>query len=192
MEKNNNQHKLLACFDLDGTLYDTRIVNFKSYQYALKQFGYDLSYDFFTQNCNGKHYKSFLPALMGNSKDHIEEVHVVKTNAYSKFLGDAKRNDHLFAILNSIRDSYNTALVTTASSKNTMDLLNFFGDENYFDLILTQEDIIMKKPNPEGYNLAMHHFGNTPFETIIFEDSEAGIEAAWHSGAFLYVVKGFA
>ena len=188
----NNRHKLLACFDMDGTLYDTRTVNFKSYQYALNQFGFDLSYDFFVHSCNGKHYRSFLPKLMENANELIEEVHAIKKNIYNRFLWEAKRNDHLYDILISIRNSYNTAIVTTASSKNTMDILTFFGDEKYFDLILTQEDIKKKKPNPEGYNRAMKHFGNMPSETIIFEDSEDGVEAACRSGAFLYIVKGFA
>ena len=37
----------LALFDLDGTLYDTRRVNFLSYQKALEQFGYTMDYEYF-------------------------------------------------------------------------------------------------------------------------------------------------
>ena len=34
------------------------------------------------------------------------------------------------------------------------------------------------KPNPEGYLKAISHFNATPEDTIIFEDSDVGIEAA--------------
>ena len=42
----------LALFDLDGTLYDTRRVNFLSYQKALEQFGYTMDYEYFANQCN--------------------------------------------------------------------------------------------------------------------------------------------
>ena len=54
-----------ACiFDLDGTLYDTRRVNFLSYQKALEQFGYTMDYEYFANQCNGRHYKTFLPEIV--------------------------------------------------------------------------------------------------------------------------------
>ena len=42
----------LALFDLDGTLYDTRRVNFLSYQKALEQFGYTMDYEYFANQCH--------------------------------------------------------------------------------------------------------------------------------------------
>ena len=65
----------LALFDLDGTLYDTRRVNFLSYQKALEQFGYTMDYEYFANQCNGRHYKTFLPEIM-QSETHME------TNTY--------------------------------------------------------------------------------------------------------------
>ena len=44
------------------------------------------------------------------------------------------------------------------------------------------------KPNPEGYLKAMEYFKIKLEETIIFEDSDAGLEAAKSSGAFYYKV----
>ena len=67
----------LALFDLDGTLYDTRRVNFLSYQKALEQFGYTMDYEYFANQCNGRHYKTFLPEIM-QSETHMEEVHELK------------------------------------------------------------------------------------------------------------------
>ena len=49
------KNKLLI-FDLDGTLYDTREVNFLSYQHALAQEGIKLDREFYYRNCNGRYY----------------------------------------------------------------------------------------------------------------------------------------
>ena len=77
----------LALFDLDGTLYDTRRVNFLSYQKALEQFGYTMDYEYFANQCNGRHYKTFLPEIM-QSETHMEEVHELKKKYYGDFLSE--------------------------------------------------------------------------------------------------------
>jgi HAD superfamily hydrolase (TIGR01509 family) len=42
---------------------------------------------------------------------------------------------------------------------------------NYFDLILSNEDVKESKPSPQIYLLAMQKLGVSPEETIIVEDS---------------------
>ncbi|MDO5311295.1 MAG: HAD family phosphatase [Clostridia bacterium] len=179
----------LAMFDMDGTLFDTRAVNYNAYKKALQLVGGDVEYDFFLSNCYGKHYKDFVPYFTSE----VEKVHDLKKDLYSCYLYTAVENTHLFSIMRSLREKdYYTALVTTASKKNVMDLLSCFGRENEFDLIVTQENVSKNKPDPEAYLYAMEHFSIAPENSIIFEDSKTGIAAAEASGAYLYIVKGFA
>jgi HAD superfamily hydrolase (TIGR01509 family) len=51
------------------------------------------------------------------------------------------------------------------------------------DGIISGDDVTQPKPNPECFLLAMEREGVTPRETIIFEDSAMGLEAAKRSGA---------
>lgn len=88
-------------------------------------------------------------------------------------------------------DFYNIALVTTASKKNSEEILNFFNKKNLFELIISAEDVKNKKPDPEGFVKAMNYFNIDPKDTIIFEDSNVGIEAAIKSGANIFKVKKF-
>ena len=53
----------------------------------------------------------------------------------------------------------------------------------YFDLILAGIDVKKGKPEPEIYIKSMAALGVTPEETLIFEDSDIGIETAIASGA---------
>ena len=91
----------LALFDLDGTLYDTRRVNFLSYQKALEQFGYTMDYEYFANQCNGRHYKTFLPEIM-QSETHMEEVHELKKKYYGDFLSETVENTYLRLSMQSV------------------------------------------------------------------------------------------
>lgn len=177
----------LALFDLDGTLFDTGDVNYYAYKDALSPYGIELDKEYFVTKCNGRHYTEFLPVIMGNEKN-IEDVHKNKKKTYVDNLDKAKCNQKLFDIAKSLKDTYYLAIVTTASKKNTMDILSYFGYENLFDYIVTQEDITKVKPNPQGFLMAMEHFGISAESTLIFEDSEVGIQAAENTGAAVMIV----
>ena len=181
----------LALFDLDGTLYDTRKVNYCAYKKALERFGCTLDYDFFGQHCNGKHYTTFLPRIVKNI-DYMEEVHNLKKSFYHEFLSEAVENRNLFSLIQCIRQNYHIGLVTTASKKNSEELLRYYNRLSEFDLFICQEDVEKKKPDPEGFLKAMDYYGISGEHTIIFEDSDTGVEAARKSGATVFVVKGFA
>lgn len=181
----------LALFDLDGTLYDTRRVNYFSYKEALEMFDCTLEYEFFARYCNGRHYTTFLPEIMGDTKN-MEEVHKLKKLYYEKFLSESIENEHLFRILNSMKTEYHIGLVTTASRKNCEDILKYHNRLNAFDLIIAAEDVEKKKPDPEGFFKAMDFYKAGKEDTVIFEDSDVGISAAEKTGATVFVVKGFA
>ncbi len=57
------------------------------------------------------------------------------------------------------------------------------------DGILAGTDIAVSKPAPDCFLEAMRREGCTPSETLIFEDSAIGLEAARRSGAAYFQVK---
>lgn len=184
----------LAVFDLDGTLFDTREVNFLAYSQAIKEQGIDTKFDFsyYINYCNGRYYKDFLPLIIPNiSNEQLSLVHERKKELYLQYVPRAKKNDHLFNMIELIRSEYLIALVTTASRKNVDDILNEFKVRDLFDWIITQEDVINKKPDPECFLVAMDKASVSKENTIIFEDSDTGIEAAARSGAKYMRVFGY-
>ena len=181
--------KKLAMIDLDGTLFDTNEVNYCAYKKALNEKGFELDYDYYKNECNGRYYKVFLPELVNNDESVVEYVHNRKKDLYEKYLNKAIPNEHLFNILNSLKDTYYLALVTTASKKNTYDILNYFHKKELFDLILTHDDIKKSKPDPEGFIKALDYFKIKGEDAIVFEDSEVGIEAALKVGASVFKIE---
>lgn len=182
--------KYLAIFDLDGTLFDTGDVNYIAYRDALAPFDVVLDENFFLTKCNGRHYTEFLPTIMGSSKK-IETVHKAKKNAYASNLDKARENKHLFEIIKMMAADYHLAVVTTASRKNAADILRHFGYMDLFEYIVTQEDIKKVKPDPQGFFMAMEYFNIDAKYTIIFEDSDVGIQAAKITGATVMVIAQF-
>lgn len=186
--------KKLAVFDLDGTLFDTKDVNFSAYSKALEELGYKerIDYKYYCDYCNGTSYKDFIPKILGTvSEDSLEAIHRRKMDLYPSFLGKARMNEGLFSLIRAIKGEYTVALATTASRKNVFDILDCFSVRDCFDILVTKEDVARVKPDPECFLRAMEKAGVSREDTLIFEDSETGLLAAKASGADYLRVYGY-
>lgn len=183
--------KKLLIFDMDGTLFDTSESNYQAYHDAAAELGYIIERDRFMELFTGKNYKEFLPEF-GIAEDKEQRIiHDHKKAHYKDHIGKIKKNDILFSVMDKLRPGRKFALATTASRKNTMDILEFFHVTDFFDYILTQEDVKRLKPDPECYIRVMEHMGISPKDSVVFEDSEVGIMAAASSGASYVKVDEF-
>lgn len=169
-------------FDLDGTLFDTSEVNYYAYKKALNEVDGDISLDYYMNNCEGKNYKVFLKSLC--SEDQVEYVHKRKVVYYSQFLSEARKNTLLFEMIQAVKNNFQIGVVTTASRKNVMEILEYFGVAELFDIIITKEDVTHTKPDPEAYLKAIERLNleSSLNDVMIFEDSESGLKAAYASG----------
>jgi HAD superfamily hydrolase (TIGR01509 family) len=68
-------------------------------------------------------------------------------------------------------------------------MLKKTGIYDFFDLIITNEDVDSPKPNPDGYNKIISILNIEKNKTIIIEDSENGYIAAIASGCNVIRVK---
>ena len=189
-----NSKNKLAIFDLDGTLFDTKNVNYNAYQDAIKMAKIEINIDYndFCTLYNGKNYRDFLPKIIPNiTEEQMKNIHDFKKNIYTKYLDKARKNELLFLIIKEIKEKFYISLVTNASRKNVEDILEKFSMKDLFDLFITQEDIKKPKPSAEGFLKAMDYFKISKENTIIFEDSEIGIQAAVKSGADYVKVCGY-
>ena len=180
----------LAIFDLDGTLFDTSEVNYLAYRDAAAKYGFTLPREDFLRSFVGRNYREFLPEL-GVPPEALEPIHREKKRLYPEHLKHSRANRQLLRLVGSLRGDWQTALVTTASRRNTMDILGAFGAAELFDLIIAQEDVARLKPDPECYLTAMERAGVGASDTLIFEDSDAGIAAAGSTGAAVVRVERF-
>lgn len=181
----------LAIFDMDGTLFDTAEANYEAYKNAVEKVAgkCTIGWNAFKEECFGKNYKIFLKDVFGLSNALIENVHEAKCSCYMKYVRKyVVENKFLFDVIGSIKDRYYIALLTTASTLNTYELLDEFVRTGLFDLIITGEDVKKLKPNVEGIEKAMLYFNVDSQNTVLFDDSEECINAAKHMGIDGYKV----
>jgi HAD superfamily hydrolase (TIGR01509 family) len=73
--------------------------------------------------------------------------------------------------------------VGTSASRFDLDrLLVTVGLRRHFDVIVTADDVMQGKPDPEVYELAAARLRVPPEACIVFEDSLVGVEAARRAG----------
>lgn len=184
----------LAIFDLAGTLFDTTLSDYKAYSEVFSEYSIDIDFtlDYYKNECVGKHYSEFIMPLVDYDKNKCFEIHDKKMNLFSKYAKDTIRNEHLFNILYLLRESgYKIGLVTTSPKIRTVEILHYTETFNIFDCIITVDDVKETKPDPECFLKLMKFFDAKPEDTIIFDDSDEGIDAALATGASVYNVEKF-
>jgi HAD superfamily hydrolase (TIGR01509 family) len=81
--------------------------------------------------------------------------------------------------------------IATSSSRRLADAcLAPFDLARRFQFVLTSEDIVHGKPDPEIYLLAARRFGVAAAEMLVLEDSQNGCRAAAAAGTFAVAVPG--
>lgn len=80
------------------------------------------------------------------------------------------------------------ALASSNTSNAVYSYLDAFDIKKYFDVILTGDDIINSKPNPEIFLKALNKLQVSPDEAIIVEDSINGIIAAKNTNAISVMI----
>lgn len=79
-------------------------------------------------------------------------------------------------------DGWHIGLASSSSREQITSCCNSCKIHNYFDHIISGEDCIHSKPDPQIYLDCAHSLKVTPEECIVLEDSTYGIEAAKQAG----------
>ena len=74
-------------------------------------------------------------------------------------------------------------IVSTGHIDNITNVMQYLNIMSGIDGIISGDDVDRPKPYPDAFLKAMEREDVSPEQTIIFEDSEVGIEAARRSGA---------
>lgn len=174
--------------DFDGTLVDTFQANLRAYQKAFAECGLTLTDDKYRE-CFGYRYDRFMQAMGITETEIAFKIKENKKEYYPQFFEYLKPNQALINLIDGFKVmGGKTAIASTARKENLMNAINYLGIADRFNLIYAGVDVKHGKPNPEIYLKAMEALGVPPDETLIFEDSQVGIEAAKASGAHYMVV----
>ncbi|NPB09951.1 MAG: HAD family hydrolase [Thermodesulfobacteria bacterium] len=162
----------LLVFDCDGVLFDSREANRAYYETIAKALGRPpLTPEEFrvvhmqTAENSVRYLFRDQPHLIEKALDFQRRLN------YEDFLHLMKPEPGLAELIESVRPPLKTAISTNRTT--TMGrLLEIFGLEPYFDLVMTALDSPKPKPHPEALTVILDHFGVRPEETLYVGDSE--------------------
>jgi beta-phosphoglucomutase len=187
----NREIKLIIT-DFDGTLVDTFEANLNAYQAAFESIGLKLTEEQY-KACFGFRFEKFMDAVGIEDSAISHAIRTKKTEVYPGYFNLLKLNKPLHAFIQAFKwGGAKTAIASTARKENLLKVLNYLHIADSFDYIVAGEDVVSGKPNPEIFQNVMAYFGVQPENTLIFEDTEIGIQAAKASGAnYIQITSGF-
>lgn len=184
-----------AIFDLDGVLVTTDKFHFE----AWKKLGQEIGITNFTKEDNirqrGVSRLESLEVLLEKTKAKYsdvdkEELAERKNNYYKQYLETLSEKDlfpGVIDVLVFLREHHIKTAVGSAS-KNALTILKKTGLLPLLDEIVCGLDVTKSKPDPEVFLKAAEKLGVKPEKCIVFEDADAGVEAAKRGGMFAFAV----
>ena len=177
-------------FDNDGILVDTESLYFQANREVLGSIGIDLTPELFLQVSMQQGRSTFvLAAERGIERATLNRLHDIRNTRYAELLSNGVHvMNGVLGVLNELEGQVSMGVVTSCR-KLHFDLIHQqTGLLNFFDFIITSEDVQHTKPDPEPYLLALEHSGCAASECLVVEDSERGLAAAQAAGIDCIVI----
>jgi beta-phosphoglucomutase len=175
-------------FDLDGVIVDTAHYHYIAWKRLASEFGITLTLQHNELLKGVSRMRSLEIVLeLGNIQlpEAEKEALADKKNKWFIEYIESIRPEEIFAgvpamLANCRKQQLKIALAS--SSKNAPRVIELLGVANLFDTMVDGTMITHSKPDPEIFLLAAKKLNVAPNKCLVFEDAEAGVEAALAAG----------
>lgn len=167
---------LAVVFDVDGTLLNTREFIFQAFEHTFRAYHLEGISKEKIQKLMGKPlvecYRSLAPG------GDIEVFCMTHRAFQTEHLDSVVPFEHTESTLRKLRDGgIRLAVVTSRSKQNSIRTLELTGIRDYFEVIISLEDITRPKPFPDGILRATQLMGIEPSNSLMVGDMEEDIQA---------------
>lgn len=175
-------------FDLDGVITDTAELHFKAWKKLADDMGWKFDREV-NEKLRGVSRMDSINIIKDHngaevSEEKLAELAALKNDIYVDSLDQMTPNDYLPGaqeLLNLLRrEGFLVAL--GSASKNSTKVLKQLGANKYFDVIGDGNSVSKSKPAPDIFLFGAKQLKLEPEECIVYEDAEAGIDAAKAGG----------
>ena len=182
------KEKIYKCgiFDLDGVLVDTAKYHYLAWKQLAAQLGFEFTLE---QNeaLKGVSRMRSLEILLADggltgkfTDAEMEKLAAEKNEIYVRYIRELKQEELFPGVVETFRamKAADVKIALGSASKNASMMLDRLQITPYFDAIIDGTKVTKAKPDPEVFLLAAQELGIAPCDCVVFEDSQAGIEAA--------------
>ena len=178
-----------AClFDLDGVIVDTAKYHFIAWKTLANQLGFEFT-EHDNERLKGVSRMVSLDILLEIGNKHFSEVEKLrlaesKNTHYVEYINKMTPDEILPGVLTFLKSLRDKGIKTAigSASKNAPTIIERLQLNSYFDAIIDGNSVEKAKPNPEVFLKGALALNVLPNECIVFEDAEAGVEAALNGG----------
>ena len=171
-------------FDLDGVIVDTAKYHFLAWQKLANELGIEFTHEH-NEDLKGVSRVRSLDIILelGNIQASQEDKNkwlVQKNTEYLSYLVDMDASEILPGVVKVLEflKKKNQFIALGSASKNARPILEKTNIMHFFDAIVDGNDVSNAKPDPEVFLRAAKLVGVSNENSIVFEDSVAGIQAA--------------
>lgn len=175
-------------FDLDGVLVDTAKYHYLAWKRLADELGFSFN-EKDNERLKGVSRMASLEILLqvgglSFGEDKKLELAARKNRWYVDYIAAMKEDEILPGVREFIVKARAAGLKTAlgSASKNAEIILSGLKLKGCFDVIIDGNKVSTAKPDPEVFLLAAQELGILPEHCVVFEDAEAGIEAAKRAG----------
>ena len=171
-------------FDLDGVIVDTAKYHYLAWKKIANELGIEFTHEH-NELLKGVSRVRSLDIILGlgnveASQEQKNQWLIQKNEEYLTYLVDMDQSEILPGVMQVLEflKANNQPIALGSASKNARPILEKTGILSYFDVIVDGNDVSNAKPDPEVFLQAAQKLGITNENSIVFEDSVAGIQAA--------------
>ncbi|MCL2216894.1 MAG: beta-phosphoglucomutase [Defluviitaleaceae bacterium] len=180
----------LIIFDLDGVIVDTAKYHYLAWKELADKLGFSLTLEH-NERLKGISRTRSLEIILeiGGLADAFtpeqkEEMATAKNTRYMEYIHNLKEDELLPGTKEFLTELKSRGIKTAigSASKNALPILDKLDVIHFFDVIIDGNATDKAKPHPEVFLLAAEKLGIPPENCAVFEDAQAGIEAALAAG----------
>ena len=171
-------------FDLDGVIVDTAKYHYLAWKKIASELGIEFTHEH-NELLKGVSRVRSLDIILGlgevdASQAQKDQWLIQKNEDYLSYLVDMDQSEILPGVMSVLEflKANHQPIALGSASKNARPILEKTGILSYFDAIVDGNDVSNAKPDPEVFLQAAQKLGISNENSIVFEDSVAGIQAA--------------
>jgi beta-phosphoglucomutase len=171
-------------FDLDGVIVDTAKYHYLAWKKIASELGIEFTHEH-NELLKGVSRVRSLDIILGLGEVEASQAQkdqwlIQKNEDYLSYLVDMDQSEILPGVMTVLEflKANHQPIALGSASKNARPILEKTGILSYFDAIVDGNDVSNAKPDPEVFLQAAQKLGISNENSIVFEDSVAGIQAA--------------
>ncbi len=171
-------------FDMDGVIVDSHPIHKKAWRRFLELQGKKLDDTDLDFIMDGRKREEILRHFLGElSDDEVQDLGHQKDALFREEGAAMAMIEGLPEFLQELTQANIKLAVGSSGSNGRVNyILQLFGLRKFFQAVVTGDQVTAGKPDPALFRLASKKLGVPPSETLVFEDSVSGVEAAKVAG----------